>query len=135
MTARKTTPHLPKGRPSLYKPEYCNEVINVCSEGLSLTAFAGVIGVSRDIISDWMKAHPEFRLACTKAMAKRGLFLERGMIDPLATGPMVTARRFALVNAHVGHGEQDWREKQEIAHQNPDGSALQFTTIYEAKKD
>lgn len=125
----------PIGRPSLYKPEYCNEVINVCSEGLSLTAFAGVIGVSRDTITEWMKEHSNFSVACKKAMGKRALFLERGMIDPLATGPMVTARRFALVNAHVGHGEQDWREKQELALQNPDGSALQFTTIYETKKD
>jgi len=100
------------GRPTKYSDAYCNEVIQAGSQGLSLTAFAGVIGVSRDTISEWVKVHPEFSVACKVAQAKRTLFLETGMLAVEATGPMVTARRFALANA----APEEWREKQEVAH-------------------
>lgn len=114
----------PVGRPSLYSPSYCDEVIAAGADGFSLTAFAGIIGVSRSTIREWMDGQPEFLIACKKAMAKRTLFLERGMFDPLATGPMVTARRFGLVNAIVGDEPQDWREKVINEHTGPNGEAL-----------
>ncbi len=100
------------GRPSLYSPAYCNEVIDCGSRGLSLTAFAGEIGVCRETISEWMRVHPEFSVACRKSQAKRTQFLEQGMLDREATGPMVTARRFALANA----APDEWREKQTVTH-------------------
>lgn len=105
---------MPAGRPSLYSEAYCDEVINAGAEGYSLTAFAGIIGVARSTIGEWMQEHPEFSVACRKAMAKRTMFLEKGMLKEDATGPMITARRFALVNAVVGDEPQEWREKQEI---------------------
>lgn len=98
------------GRPSKYSPAYCDEVIASGAEGLSLTAFAGVIGVDRSTINEWMAVHPEFSQACKKAQAKRTLYLERGMLSPDASGPMVTARRFALANA----APDEWREKQAV---------------------
>jgi hypothetical protein len=58
------------------------------------------------------------------------LFLEKGMIDPAATGPMVTARRFALANA----APEEWREKVTQEHTGPGGEALVFQTIIEARK-
>jgi hypothetical protein len=103
---------MPAGRPSKYSEAYCNEVIDCGSRGLSLTAFAGEIGVDRATIDNWRKEYPEFFLACNKAQAKRTAFLEGGMLRDDATGPMVTARRFALVNADPDH----WREKQEHTH-------------------
>ena len=112
---------MPAGRPSLYSPAYCDEVIAAGSEGLSLTAFAGIIGVDRRTITEWMDVHPEFSLACKRAQAKRTLFLERGMLAVEATGPMVTARRFALANA----APDEWREKQAFEHSGPNGGAIQ----------
>jgi acyl-CoA reductase-like NAD-dependent aldehyde dehydrogenase len=55
-----------------------------------------------------MKVHESFSVACKASLAKRALFLETGMLKDNATGPMVTARRFALVNA----APEEWREKQ-----------------------
>ena len=100
------------GRPSKYSEAYCNEVVEAGAQGLSLTAFAGVIGVDRSTIDYWRESFPEFSLACKKAQAKRTYFLESGMLKDDATGPMVTARRFALANA----APEEWREKQEFAH-------------------
>jgi hypothetical protein len=76
-----------------------------------------------------MAEHPEFASACKKAMSKRTLFLEKGMLSNEATGPMVTARRFALVNANLGSEPQEWREKQENEVYGPNGGPVQFERI------
>lgn len=99
------------GRPSKYKPVYCNEVIETMATGLSLTAFAGVIGVSRDTVNAWQHEYPEFSDAVKTAKAKRTMTLERQMLA-MENGPAVTARIFALKNA----APEEWREKQHIEH-------------------
>ena len=50
----------PVGRPTKYDPAYCDDVEAEMGNGLSLTAFAGVIGVSRSTINEWIDANPEF---------------------------------------------------------------------------
>lgn len=106
------------GRPSKFSPAYCNEVVDCGARGLSLTAFAGEIGVCRDTISEWMKTHEEFSVACKKAQAKRTLYLERTMLDDGISGPQVTARIFALKNA----APDEWRDKHEVS--GPNGGAI-----------
>lgn len=105
------------GRPSKYREAYCNEVIETMATGLSLTAFAGEIGVSRDTVNEWQRVHPEFSDAVKVAKAKRTLALERGMLTA-ESGPAVTARIFALKNADP----EEWRDRKEIDHSSTDGS-------------
>src|SRR6516165_2364921 len=64
----------PPWRPTLYRPEFCQKVIDFCAQGYSLTAFAGEIGVSRDCLTKWGKAHPDFLLAVGVAKAKATLW-------------------------------------------------------------
>jgi len=99
------------GRPSKYDPAFCDDVINVMATGLSLTAFAGDIGVHRGTINEWMATHPEFSEAVRVAKAKRTASLEKGMLGA-ESGPAVTARMFALKNADP----EEWREKQHVEH-------------------
>lgn len=99
------------GRPSTYRSEYCDEVIAFCADGLSLSAFAGSIGVGRSTINGWMNTYPEFEEAVGVAKAKRTLALERQMLS-LENGPAVTARIFALKNADP----EEWRDKQHHEH-------------------
>jgi len=99
------------GRPTKFKPAYCNEVINTMATGLSLTAFAGEIGVARSTINEWIDNFPEFSEAVRVAKAKRTLALERGMLGA-ESGPAVTARMFALKNADP----DEWRDKREVQH-------------------
>jgi len=94
--------------------------------GLSLTAFAGSIGVCRDTITEWMAVHPEFSLACKQAMAARTLYLETGMLREDATSPMVQARRFALPNC----APLEWCEKVRNEHSGTvDASITVFTGV------
>ncbi len=61
---KKTTTQIttkPKmGRPSSYKPEYCEALLKHMAEGYSIEAFAGSIRVSRETIYAWCDQHPDF---------------------------------------------------------------------------
>jgi len=61
---------MPAGRPSDYRPEYCQAVIDHCSQGATLTSFAASIDQGRATIYRWQDEHPAFRDACSRARAK-----------------------------------------------------------------
>jgi hypothetical protein len=48
------------GRPTLYKPEYCEMLIEHMAEGFTFESFAGVVRVARDTLFEWRRNHPEF---------------------------------------------------------------------------
>lgn len=102
---------MPAGRPTKYDPAFCDAIIETMATGLSMTAFAGEIGVARSTINEWIETHPEFSEAARVGKAKRTLALERGMLGA-ENGPAVTARMFALKNADP----DEWREKQHVEH-------------------
>jgi len=124
------TERRPVGRPSKYDPVYCQKVIEAGEQGLSLTAFAGMIGVCKATIDTWRAEHPEFLGACKVHQAARTLFLERGMLGEAVTGPYVNARVFALKNA----APDEWRDKIVNEHSGPDGAPIQTqSTVLDAK--
>ena len=113
-----TTPRGP-GRPTSYDPSYCDLVIEDARIGYSLSAFAGGIQVSRQTITDWRKAHPDFDVACATAKVVRARFLEGGMMERDIPAPAMNARKFALVNC----AEEDWRAESTIKHVGGDPAA------------
>jgi transposase len=50
------------GRPTKYKPEYCELLIEHMKAGLSFEAFGGVVagGVAKDTIYGWVRKYPAF---------------------------------------------------------------------------
>lgn len=59
---------MPAGRPSLYKPEYCDKVLELGAQGYSVVEMAAAIGVARNTIeTQWPEAHPEFSQAFAHA--------------------------------------------------------------------
>jgi predicted DNA-binding protein YlxM (UPF0122 family) len=65
------------GRPSLYSDIYCDLLIEHMEKGLSFESFAGAIGVSKQTIYDWTKAHPEFLDAKEVGLEKSRIFWEK----------------------------------------------------------
>lgn len=77
---------MPAGRPTDYKPEYCEEIIRYFDQApYEITSddkgrlivnprplptkerFAHMIGVHKDTLQEWAKVHPEFSVAYKKA--------------------------------------------------------------------
>src|SRR5262249_1310174 len=48
------------GRPSLYRPDYCDRIIEAMASGLSAEAAAAKIGISARSLFYWQQQHPEF---------------------------------------------------------------------------
>ena len=70
------------GRPTKYRPEYCERIIEHLKQGLTFESFAASIpdnGVNIDTIHEWAKKHPEFAEA-----KKRGAALTHAYWDKIA---------------------------------------------------
>jgi hypothetical protein len=103
----------PVGRPSLYKPEYCQAVVDAMSTGISLTAFAATIGVDKQSVYEWQSRHSEFSHAVARAKVARLLFLERKLLNA-RYGAQASASIFALKNADP----QEWRDMRSVSHEH-----------------
>lgn len=57
------------GRPSKYKDEFCQIVIDEMSKGFSITATAATLGVCKDTVYDWKKKIPAFSDAINQGYA------------------------------------------------------------------
>ena len=112
------------GRPSTYDPSYCDVVRDMMATGLSKTAVAGHLRVSRQRLIDWGDANPDFRDAIKEGEAMRTLRLEQDLLMA-NTGPQVTSRIFALKNA----APDEWRDIKAVEMTGKDGGPLAITGI------
>lgn len=110
------------GRPTTFKPEYGDKILELMTSGLSLAASAAEINIDRERVYAWMEKKPEFRHTVKIAQVKRQLFLERRLFSA-DSGPVVTSTIFALKNA----SPEDWREKHVLEHSGPDGGAIRHS--------
>lgn len=58
------------GRPTKYKPEYCQELVEHMAKGFSFASFAADIDVNQDTLHEWAKVHDEFSDAKKRAFDK-----------------------------------------------------------------
>lgn len=71
------------GRPSKYKQEYCQMLIEHMKDGLSFESFAAIISVNRDTLHEWVKVHSDFSEAKKTAFDLNLLFWEKHGIEGL----------------------------------------------------
>jgi len=55
-----------KGRPSAYKPEYCEQAYKLCLLGATDKEMADFFRVSEVTVNAWKKAHPDFLKSITR---------------------------------------------------------------------
>ena len=94
------------GRPTLYRPEYCQRAIDYMGQGYSVTALAGHLGMSKDAIYDWINHYPDFCHAVNMGRAARVAALEAKLLST-SQGVGVTAAIFALKNADP----DEWQDR------------------------
>ena len=112
---------MPAGRPSTYKPEYCDAVIEHMAEGASLTSFAASVGAARSTINEWMEHNPEFSESVKKGKAHCAAWWERvGRTQALDGKGNATLVIFGLKNMAA----EDWREKTQHELTGTDGGPI-----------
>ena len=112
---------MPAGRPTSYKPEYCDAVIEHMAEGASLTSFDASVGAARSTINEWMEHNEEFSEAVKRGKAVCAAWWEKvGRTQALDGKGNATLVIFGLKNMAA----EDWREKTQHELTGADGGAI-----------
>lgn len=122
-------PTLSGGRPTKYDPSFCDQIVDFCAQGYSLTAFAGSLGVARSTIQEWAKEHPEFSVACNAAKAAAAYKWEQraGRVGEVGGGPgTAQVVMFQLKNM----APDDYREKVDHTLAGPGGGPVQTDNTF-----
>lgn len=86
----------PGGRPTKYRPEFCDTIIEVGETGGWLSEMAEACDVARSTIDEWAANHPEFSEALTRAKQKAQAWFERagrnGLTNKTFNAPLWTAQ-------------------------------------------
>lgn len=69
------------GRPTEYRAEYCDQIIEHMSQGNSITSFAAEMHVDRETVYNWARLNPEFLGALKIAKVKCQKWWEQRLID------------------------------------------------------
>jgi transposase-like protein len=91
-----TTEKRPVGRPSLYDPKYCEEVIALGKIGKSVEAIGAILGVGTKTLYNWRDQHEEFLHALD--MAKE---FELQWWEDIAQTHMIENKESDKINASI----------------------------------
>lgn len=99
---------MPGGQPTLYRDEYCKQVIEHMAKGFSFESFAGVIGVCKQTLYNWIDANKEFLDAKKRGFEQSRLFWEGMGINIAQEG---TGNSTAFIFNMKNRFPEDWRDK------------------------
>lgn len=114
----------PGGRPTKYRPEFCDAVIEDGKLGYSLTAFAATISVDRDTLKEWANVHPEFSAAVKEHKAHRARRWE-GRLDTIGEKGGGQGSAVATIFALKNIAPDEWRDR--VEHTGADGGPLEIS--------
>lgn len=109
----KNEPARGAGRPTTYKPEYCETVIELGKKGYSRVEIAEALDVHRDTLQEWAKVHPEFSVASRRSEQAAQACLERMGRTALETPhqPFNTGLYTRTMSVRF---PADWRESKDV---------------------
>ncbi len=118
---------MPGGRPSLYDPAYCEQVIELGRQGYSVIEMAAEIGVSRSTLEDaWPAAHEEFSEAFTYARQHSQAWWEKqGRTNLTAT----TFQASLYSRSMAARFPADWREVKGSEISGPGGKPVEIAEV------
>ncbi len=99
----------------LYKPEYCQLLIDHMSKGGSFVSFAGTINVGKRTIYEWVEKHPEFAEAKQVAKSKCEEFYINSL---LALGNGVVEKGNATSLIWLTKNILKWTDKEQTQGEN-----------------
>jgi transposase len=126
---------MPAGRPTKYKPEFCQMIIDTMSTGASIVTFCSENKIARDTVSEWAKVHPEFSAALKQAQTNCQAWWEH-LFRATATGKIkgnLGAQIFWMKNRFAN----DWKDRVDHIHtaaENPIKLAYDVTQRLQIKE-
>ena len=116
------------GRPSKYKPEYCDRVIQLGAEGMSQVQIAVELGVGRTTMLSWCDQHSEFKEALSFAKDLEQAFWEQIGKDALYADKFQYG---VWKKSMESRFKQDYTERQEVS--GPDGRPIQQEVVFKVR--
>ena len=112
------------GRPTLYRREFCSQIIEAMATGLSAEAAAAEIGVSARSLFYWQGQHPEFLQAIQEGRHKCLLWWEQRALA-MASGEPGNTQIVILGLKNRSRAAHGWHhDAQRLDHSGPDGAPL-----------
>jgi transposase len=93
-----------------YSSDVGETIIAIMGQGYSLTAAAGALGLSREVVYQWSDKYPDCKDAIERGKAARVFSLEVDLLNA-PNAAVVRARLFALQNA----APNEWQAKPKHA--------------------
>jgi hypothetical protein len=117
----------PVGHPSLYREEYCAQVVEYGRQGMSWVEIADQLNVSTKTLRNWRSRYPEFETAMQNAKRSDQAFWER-LMRGIALGE-VKGNVAAVTKSLQCRFKADWTERTEITGGDGEPFAQQVTRI------
>ncbi len=99
------------GRPTSYKKEFCELLIDHMSQGLSFDVFGAIVDVCKDTTYEWVKVHKEFSDAKKLGSIKRNLLVEKRYIEQTN---MPASKANAAMMIYWTKNTLGWSDKVEV---------------------
>ena len=119
------TPKRPVGRPTAYRPEMCEQMVEAMAGGLSAEAAAAKVGIGARTLFTWQQQHPQFQQAIQEGRPRALLFWEERAIA-IAHGKPGNAQLVTLALKNRSRAASGWHhdiQKTELT--GADGGAIQ----------
>jgi Helix-turn-helix domain of resolvase len=122
---------MPAGRPTLYRPEYCERVIEMGEQGYSVVEMAAELNVVRATLEgEWLAVHPEFLAAFTQARQKSQAWWERQGRENVVMGQgKGTFNASMWSRSMAARFPKDWRESKDVQLSGKDGGPVEISAI------
>jgi len=104
---------MPGGRPTDYKPEYCQRVIEMGKEGKSFAQIASALGVARQTIDNWGQEHGEFLDALSRARTEAQNWWESKGQEALGADKFQSSVWRTSMQARF---REDYTERRDVNH-------------------
>ena len=120
---------MPAGRPTDYRPEYCELVIELGKEGKSVAQMASAMDVSKQTLLRWVDAHQEFSDAMEISRSHAQSWWETIGQNNIISSPGATLNSGVYSRSMAARFPDDWRENKGVELTGAGGGPVQVMTL------
>lgn len=115
------------GRPTSYKSEFCDIVLECLKDGGSILQFAAKVGVARSSVYNWIDENPDFAAAVKTAQAASAKWWEDRLTDLAQDKDAGNAS--AVIFGVKNRARREWRDDARMEHTGADGAPLKVEVV------